>query len=86
MGIPSRGLVNYPQVSKLYDEIGMSGQVSLVNRPNFGRKLFSEVASDLSSIDQLKIKLDLVRKNNSSTAINTLAEINDWLINLVVKN
>jgi polysaccharide pyruvyl transferase WcaK-like protein len=83
MGVPARGLLNYPQVERLYEEIGMIDRLIDVRDAGFGQRLVEAVLSDLSDLPaqrQLCIKRVAQLRQQAHA---TLAQIDEWLhINL----
>lgn len=79
MGVPARGLLNYPQVERLYEEIGMSNRLIDVRDAGFGTRLVEAVLSDLSELPtqrQLCIgRIDQLRQQAHAT----LTQIDNWL-------
>lgn len=79
MGVPSRGLLNYPQVERLYEEIGMSDRLVDVRDAGFGKRLVDAVLADLNDLPAQRQRcIDSVTKLRQQ-AHATLAKIDDWL-------
>jgi len=79
MGVPSRGLLNYPQVARLYEEIGMSDRVIDVREPGFGRIMIDTVITDLIDLStQRRLCAErIVNLKNQADA--TLQTLKSWL-------
>jgi polysaccharide pyruvyl transferase WcaK-like protein len=79
MGVPARGLLNYPQVERLYEEIGMADRVLDVRNAGFGKHLTDAVMSDLADLPaQRKVCVDQVIQLQMQAQA-TLAAVNQWL-------
>lgn len=79
MGVPARGLLNYPQVERLYDEIDMADRLIDVRDVDFGKPLMDAVLSDLSDLPAQRQRcIDRVAQLRQ-LAHATLAQIDDWL-------
>lgn len=79
MGIPARGLLNYPQVERLYEEIGMSDRLIDVRDAGFGTNVVEAVLSDLSELsNQRQLCIDCVAQLRQQ-AYDTMIKIDDWL-------
>jgi len=82
MGVPCRGLLNYPQVEHLYGELGMSNRLIDVRNVNFGKSFVDAVLSDLFDLSaQRQVCIDRVAQLHQQ-AYATLSQIDDWLENL----
>lgn len=79
MGVPARGLLNYPQVERLYEEIGMIDRLIDVRDTGFGNRLVKAALSDLADLPaQSQRCIDRVAQlRRQATA--TLAQVDDWL-------
>lgn len=79
MGVPARGLLNYPQVERLYEEIDMADRLIDVRDADFGKSLVDAVLSDLSDLPaQRQLCIDRVAQLRQH-AYATLSQIDDWL-------
>jgi hypothetical protein len=79
MGVPARGLLNYPQVERLYEEIGMADRLIDVRDAGFGKHLVEAVLSDLSDLPaQSHLCIERVAQLRDQ-AHATLAQVDDWL-------
>jgi polysaccharide pyruvyl transferase WcaK-like protein len=79
MGVPARGLLNYPQVERLYEEIDMVDRLIDVRDADFGKPLVDAVLSDLSDLPaQRQLCVDRVAQLRQH-AHATLAQIDAWL-------
>lgn len=79
MGVPARGLLNYPQVERLYEEISMADRLIDVRVAGFGKSLVDVVLSDLADLSaqrQLCIER-VVQLRRQAHA--TLTQVDDWL-------
>jgi hypothetical protein len=83
MGVPVRGLLNYPQVERLYEEIQLKDRLIDVREPGFGKTLVDTTISDLGDLPtQRRLCAERV-VNLNSQAVATLKALNAWLqINL----
>lgn len=79
MGVPARGLLSYPQVALLYDEIGMADRLIDVGRPNCGTAMLEAVNADLSDLAGLRAQCRDLGNRLEGQARDTLASINRWL-------
>lgn len=79
MGVPARGLLNYPQVGCLYEELGLNDRVIDVRHVGFGKRLIESVLEDLVDLSaQRQLCADAVAKLNRQAQI-TLKLLDDWL-------
>jgi polysaccharide pyruvyl transferase WcaK-like protein len=79
MGVPARGLLNYPQVEHLYTELDMTDRLIDVRDANFGKSLVDAVLSDLCDLPaQRWVCVERVAQLRQQ-AHATLALIEDWL-------
>jgi polysaccharide pyruvyl transferase WcaK-like protein len=80
MGVPTRGLVNYPQIKLLYEELTMSDRAFDELSFEDSQKLQRLVVSDLENIHAIRAhfihKMDLLNK----MAGETLSKVNAWLL------
>jgi hypothetical protein len=79
MGVPARGLLNYPQVEHLYEEIGMSERAIDVRDAGFGAHLVEGVLNDLASLPAQRARcingVDQLRQQAHSVLI----QVDEWL-------
>lgn len=79
MGVPARGLLNYPQVESLYEEIDMADRLIDVRDAGFGKPLVDAVLSDLSNLAaQRQLCVDSVAMLRKQVHA-TLAQVDEWL-------
>jgi polysaccharide pyruvyl transferase WcaK-like protein len=79
MGVPARGLLNYPQVGHLYEEMDMSDRLIDVRNAGFGNALVDAVLSDLSNLPaQRQLCIDRVAQMHQQ-AHATMLKIDKWL-------
>lgn len=79
MGTPVRGLLNYPQVEKLFEEIGMSDRLVDVRNPGFGQQIIDGVLADFSSLPAQRQRcLESVIELRQKTST-VLAGVDVWL-------
>lgn len=79
MGVPARGLLNYPQVERLYEEIGMDDRLIDVRDAGFGKSLVDAVLADLANLpEQRQLCTERVAQLLQQ-AHTTLAQVNGWL-------
>jgi len=79
MGVPARGLLNYPQVEHLYEEIGMADRLVDVRDAGFGKHLTDVVLSDLADMSaQRNVCVERVAQLQKQAQA-TLAALDDWL-------
>lgn len=79
MGVPSRGLLNYPQVDHLYEEIGMSDRLIDVRNAGFGNHLVNAVLHDLADLPSQRQRcIDRVAQLRHQ-AYATLTQVDGWL-------
>lgn len=79
MGVLSRGLLNYPQVEYLYEEIGMSDRLIDVRDAGFGKIIVDAVLTDLADLPVQRQRcierVTLLRQQ----AFATLTQVDNWL-------
>ena len=79
MGVPTRGLLSYPQLDYLYDELGMKDRLIDVRKSGFGDQIVVSVLSDFSSLAiQRRICTERVHSLGLQAQA-TLRLIDDWL-------
>lgn len=79
MGVPSRGLLNYPQVERLYEEIGMSDRLVDVRDAGFGKRLIDAVLADFFDLTAQRQRCVERIALLHQQAHATLAQVDDWL-------
>lgn len=79
MGVPTRGLLNYPQVELLYRELDLADRLVDVRVPGFARELLAGVLADLDDLPSLRAAYAARMDRLSDQAMITLAEINSWM-------
>ncbi len=81
MMVPTRGLLNYPQVSHLYEELGLQHRLIDIRKSGFANSLVDGVLSDLNDLGtQRKIYSNLIVTLHDQ-AVKTLGELRSWLNN-----
>ena len=79
MGVPARGLLNYPQVERLYEEIDMQDRLVDVREAGFGKRLVEAALSDLADLPaQRSVCADRVVRLQHQ-AQTTLAALDGWM-------
>lgn len=79
MGVPARGLLSYPQVECLYEEIGIINRLIDVRNDGFEKSLVEAVLEDLADLPaQRQLCIERVAEL-SQQAHATLAQVNGWL-------
>lgn len=79
MGVPTRGLLNYPQVHYLYQEIGLEDRFVDVRDVGFSRNLVENALSDLNDLPAQRQLCTEVVWQLQQQAYMTLSQINNWL-------
>lgn len=79
MGVPVRGLFNYPQVQFLYEELDMVDRLVDVRDTGFGVLLRDGVQADLAGMDSLRQRCATRVGLLHQQAQATLAVLNDWM-------
>lgn len=79
MGVPSRGLLNYPQVERLYEEIGMADRLIDVRDAGFGKRLADAVLADFADLATQRQRCKELVTQLQHRAYATLAQVDDWL-------
>jgi polysaccharide pyruvyl transferase WcaK-like protein len=79
MGVPARGLLNYPQVEHLYEELDLKDRLVDVRNAGFGKRLVDAVLFDLADLPtQRRVCAERVARL-SEQASATLKSLNAWL-------
>lgn len=79
MRVPSRGLLTYPQVRHLYDELGMSNRLICADSVGFGERMSEAALLDLADLGRHQQALEACVENLRIQACHTLRAFNDWL-------
>ena len=79
MGIPTRGLLNYPQVQYLYEELKIPDRVVDVRIPGFKTQVIENVTSDLLSLSETKDMYRNLSRDMYQQAEKTFAVLNRWM-------
>jgi polysaccharide pyruvyl transferase WcaK-like protein len=79
MGVPSRGLLNYPQIGHLYDELELQDRLIDVREPGFSKYLVEAVLTDLSNLSTQRLICAERVTNLNRQAQATLKLIDEWL-------
>jgi len=80
MAVPSRGLLNYPQIQHLYDEIGSPDRLIDVREHGFGEKIVNAAHSDFSDITRHRVQARQLVTNLQSQARATFSMLDKWLL------
>jgi polysaccharide pyruvyl transferase WcaK-like protein len=79
MGVPTRGLLNYPQVERLYEELDLHDRLVDVRVAGFGKSLVDAVLSDLADLQtQRRVCAERVARLTEQ-ANETLKSLAAWL-------
>ena len=84
MGVPTRGLLNYPQVSKLYGELGMEDRLIDVRRSGFGESIYASVKADLENDEAIRVRYKTLAKQLRHDGNEVLSQMNLWLKRVIV--
>lgn len=84
MGVPTRGLLNYPQVSHLYRELDISERLVDIRNVGFGELLVTQVNNDLSENEMDRDRYKECSDQLRDAAANVLNKMNSWLHNVLV--
>jgi polysaccharide pyruvyl transferase WcaK-like protein len=77
--VPSIGIINYPQIEKLYSELEMMDRAVVINKDHFEEKLGELIIDSLSKKEKIREKYSIVR-NELLKETNSFHElINQWL-------
>ena len=83
MGVPTRGLLNYPQVSHLYRELGLTERLVEVRYAGFGEMLFTQAIDDLSEYEVISESYKVCSRQLRVSAVEVLNKMNTWLHNVL---
>jgi len=79
MGVPARGLLNYPQVERLYEDIDMQDRLVDVREAGYGKRLVGAALSDLADLPaQRSVCADRVARLQRRAQA-TLAALDGWM-------
>lgn len=78
MGVPTRGLLNYPQIKHLFDEIEMKDRTINVQKANFGNLLIDAVLSDFEDLPRQQANCKNAMDLLNHQALMTLNMMNQW--------
>lgn len=79
MGIPARGLLNYPQVQRLYEELDLADRLIDVRNKGFGKHLVNSVLADLADLpNQRRVCAERAARLHTQAQA-TLTSLNEWL-------
>lgn len=79
MGVPTLGLLNYPQVAHLYEELDMTDRIVDVRHAGFGKRLVDAVQTDLRDLPTQRRACTERVSRLRQDAHGTLAALNDWM-------
>ena len=82
LGVPTRGLLSYPQVKLLYGELGMEDRLSDVMADGFSSRLLEQSAMDLETPAVATAAMRRCRAELDQQARTVLADIDAWLTSL----
>jgi len=85
MGVPVRGLFNYPQVKHLYQELDLQNRLIDVREAGFGKNLIDGVLSDLADLPEQRRIISQCVGRLHEQAQSTLSVLNDWLTSNINK-
>ena len=78
LGVPTRGLCNYPQIEKLYAELGLENRANNV-RLDFSLDLLSAVRQDIKDLKKIQNQYLEINKKLHRDAENGINKIDLWL-------
>jgi hypothetical protein len=79
MGVPVRGLLNYPQIEYLFEEIDMTDRLIDVRDAGFGNEIVEAVVSDLINLSKQRQFCTQRVTQLSKQAYATLSQVDEWL-------
>lgn len=79
MGVPTIGLLNYPQVALLYQELGLEDRLVDVRRSDFAQVMQDIVFRDIDDLTQIRERYSTVMDHIHGQAAGVLKELNTWL-------
>ncbi|MDF2500961.1 MAG: hypothetical protein K0Q77_1675 [Anaerosporomusa subterranea] len=79
LNTPTIGLVNYPQIQLLYEELGMPQRTIQVNKREFDVKLSSFVNYSLENLECIRHDYSEIQKKLDENLLSFHMKINHWL-------
>ncbi len=79
MNIPTRGLVNYPQVRLLYEELGFDDRAHSVKQRGFSTEIIAGVLADLTDRTAIQARYRAENDRLKAQANDTLTGLNTWM-------
>lgn len=79
MNVPTRGLVNYPQVRLLYEELGLEDRAHSVKQRGFSTAIIEGALADLADTASVRARYRAENDRLTAQANETLAGMNAWL-------
>lgn len=79
MCVPTLGLLNYPQVERLYEELAMPDRLLDVRKVGFAEELGNRLQLDLASVPVLEARCTERMVHLDQMAQNVLNSLNTWL-------
>lgn len=79
MAVPTRGLLSYPQVERLYEELDMQDRLIDVRESGFGSRLVDSVLADLARLPVLQTIYWQRMEKLRVQALTTLESLDRWL-------
>lgn len=79
MTVPTLGLVCYPQVALLYDELGLQDRALDTSAEDFGDRLDEQLTRSLVEPDAVRSRLALLRTEVRQSGVRVLGAIARWL-------
>ncbi len=79
MNVPTKGLLNYPQVELLYEELLRPDRFQDVRSSGFGLKLAEKSLDDMKNLHLLRHQNQLLNKRLFEKANDVLKDLNEWL-------
>jgi polysaccharide pyruvyl transferase WcaK-like protein len=75
LNTPTIGLISYPKLKDLYEEVGMPDRTVTVNRKNFEKRLIEKMEATLLSKQDLEKRYSVVKKDLEKEIESLLSEI-----------
>ena len=79
LGTPTIGLVNYPQVKFLYEELNLENRFVDVREKGFKEKIIENSKFDLANSDLIKIKYKKIKEDLNTQAGEVMLLIENWM-------
>lgn len=79
LGRPTRGLFCYPQVEKLYAELGLPERICDVRSAGFADRLLTDTLADLERLPEIREQYRELNLQLNQCARTVLASMNHWL-------